>query len=108
MIKRITQSGLVTIFTLLVLIVSCDTKTPEKYCSRSFEFNFKGDTFNLTDCNGKQGIWVMHYSKDTMVYLNDTGHSAKTITSGELIRMLKAHGNKNVISLPDSLAVRSK
>lgn len=105
--KLITQSYLVILIALLVLTGSCDTKTTEKHYTSSFEFNLKGDTINLTDCNGRQSIWIMRYSKDTMVYLNDTGYSAKTITSGEIMRNLKVHGNKNVMALPDSLAVRS-
>lgn len=79
-------------------IFSCKNGGP-----KSFEIaviNGHPDTINLIDANGlKQGIWLMPISKDTMVMCNDTGHSAKTITTGELLRLIKVRGNKGVVEI---------
>lgn len=74
-------------------IFSCKNGGPQSY--EIAVINGHPDTINLVDANGrKQGIWLMPISKDTMVMRNDTGYSAKTITTGELIRMLKERGNQ--------------
>jgi hypothetical protein len=74
--KLIRQLNLIAFVTLLALTVSCNNNSKEKHCDVfSYEFNLKGDTVNLIDCNGKQGIWIPnHLNKlqDTVYYKNDS------------------------------------
>lgn len=98
-------------FSILFLLFSCSTDNSEKKVTPQFKsFELSGtDTINAIDINGlRQGIWLMPISKDTMVYLNDTGFSAKTITTGEIIRQLKIDGSKGIMFFHDSLTVKSK
>jgi hypothetical protein len=78
-----------------LLFIACNNHAP-----KSFEICPMGDTINLVDANGmKQGLWLMPISKDTMIWLNDTGHSADRTTSAEIIRFLKQNGNKAVVPI---------
>ena len=98
-------------FFIIFLLFSCSTNNSEKKEMPQFKsFELSGtDTINAIDGNGlRQGIWLMPISKDTMVYLNDTGFSAKTITTGEIIRQLKIDGGKGIMFFHDSLTVKGK
>jgi len=104
-----TKLNLLLVASILTLM-SCDNQKNKELSSRggSFELTGMQDTINRIDGNGmKQGLWLMPISKDTVVYLNDTAHSVTTMTSGEMIRLVKREGNKNIVALPDSLSAKS-
>jgi len=104
-----TKTNLLFVVSILTLMSCGNQETKLSTHGGSFELNINGDTINRIDANGmKQGLWLMPISKDTVVYLNDTLHSVTIMTSGEMIRLVKREGNKNIISLPDSFAVRSQ
>jgi len=82
-----------TILTLLTIgtLMSCGDTKKETAKIRSFELSpiDGNDTINVFDVYGrKQGVWFTKDSKDTMVYLNDTGYSTKGTTARELIKAL--------------------
>ena len=96
---------------ILFILSSCGTNhSDEKTIQANASFELSGtDTVNLIDENGlRQGIWIKNPSKDTLVYLNDTGFSAKTITTGEIIRRLKTDGGKGIMFFHDSLTVNNQ
>lgn len=82
----------------ILTVISCDEEADTR--PKSYELaghNGYMDTLNLIDANGlKQGVWLMPISKDTIVMLNDTGHSTKNTTTGEIKRYLKKYGNSRV------------
>ncbi|MES2763743.1 MAG: hypothetical protein V4677_16125 [Bacteroidota bacterium] len=61
---------------IAVMVVSCNAPEEEiKNYPSSFELTPKGDTVNIINHYGKQGIWVPSLSnklKDTVYYRNDT------------------------------------
>ena len=78
----------IKLLSILFILSSCGTNhSDEKTIQANASFELSGtDTVNLIDENGlRQGIWIKNPSKDTLVYLNDTGFSAKTITTGEIV-----------------------
>jgi len=60
-----------------------------KQTAYSYQLSDNKDTINIIDYLGRrQGIWLMPNSKDTMVFLNDTGYSTKSTSTREIIKML--------------------
>lgn len=103
-----TKINFLSVASILTLMSCGNHETKLATHGGSYELNNR-DTINLIDANGmKQGLWLMPISKDTVVYLNDTAHSVTTMTSGEMIRQVNKEGNRNVIALPDSFAVKSQ
>ncbi len=95
----------------ILTVASCGEKETKAGSNHgaSFELTINKDTINRIDANGmKQGLWLMSISKDTVVYLNDTAHSVTTMTSKEMIKLIKEQGNKNIVALPDSFTVKSQ
>jgi hypothetical protein len=78
-------------------LFSCSLPKEKKVNQSTFEILIKNgrmDTVNFVDSNGlKQGIWISKFSPDTTVMLNDTGHSTKNTTFGEVKRRLEKYGN---------------
>ncbi len=66
---------LLSIICLFVLLcMSCSQSSHSQRGVKSFEI-IKGDTFNLLDAMGKQGVWVPSITnklKDTVIYRNDS------------------------------------
>lgn len=104
-----TKINLLSVASILTLMSCGNHETKLATHGGSFELNGNQDTINRIDASGmKQGLWLMPISKDTVVYLNGTAHSVTTITSGEMIRLINQEGNRNVVALPDSFAVKSQ
>lgn len=71
---------------VILTLMSCNRKSKVVY---SYQLSNNRDTINIIDHAGlRQGIWLMPNSKDTMVFLNDTGYSTKTSSVDEIIKML--------------------
>ncbi|MCE3260500.1 MAG: hypothetical protein K0S12_2141 [Bacteroidetes bacterium] len=76
-------------------------------CDRKVSYRLDPQTLFKKDGKGwRQGIWLTPVSKDTVIFLNDTGHVLNGMTSGELIRYIQANGNKNLAPLTDSMNIR--
>ncbi|MCE3226737.1 MAG: hypothetical protein K0S32_1288 [Bacteroidetes bacterium] len=84
-------------FGSIVLFISCGNADP---------YYLDHQTLLKKDDKGRQGIWLAPVSKDTVVFLNDTGHTLGHMTSGEMIRYLRKNGNKNLEVISDSMNIR--
>ena len=102
------KKSILFIAVTLLSLTACRTET--EHTVDSFEIptmKCSWDTINMVVDGLKQGVWINHTSHDTMVYLNDTGHSVTTMTAMEMILHLRKDGNKGVTALPDSFTVKS-
>lgn len=82
---------------LVLVLVSCGSTKQKPNSPKSFELSYSNDTINVIDHYGRrQGVWLIGFSKDTMVFLNDTGYSTKNSTAREVIRMLNKHKNVGI------------
>lgn len=104
------KNQILTITLALLSLSSCRTEsqhTIDSYELPTTKCPYAYDTINMVVDGLKQGVWINHTSHDTMVYLNDTGHSVTTMTTMEMILHLRKNGNKWVSALPDSFTVKS-
>ena len=102
------KNSIVFIAATILSLASC--RTENQHTVDSYELptmKCSWDTINMVVDGLKQGVWINHTSHDTMVYLNDTGHSVTTMTAMEMILHLRKEGNKGIIALPDSFTVSS-
>lgn len=100
------------LFVAIIILSLSSCRTESQHTIDSYEIPttkcpYAYDTINMVVDGLKQGVWINHTSHDTMVYLNDTGHSVTTMTTMEMILHLRKEGNKGIIALPDSFTVKS-